>query len=100
MNNGQWTMENGKWTMRTEDKLRITKLLGLGIRDVRQLHIGDMGWMNGWGKEWMNGGLEWFLYGLCKEQKVPFESVGRWPCLAESWAYAPYNVGFGVDSSG
>ena len=86
--------------MTIENKLRITKLLGLGIRDVRQLHIGDMGWMNGWGKEWMNGGLEWFLYGLCKEQKVPFKDWSRWPCSSELYAGSPYNVGFGVDSSG
>lgn len=90
--------------MTQKDKLRITKLLGVGIKDVRDLHIGNLGTENGWyspysNGSWMNGGIERFLLKLCYEQKVPFKEVGH-SCYHDYWAYSPYNVGYSVDSSG
>jgi hypothetical protein len=91
--------------MTRDDKLRITRLLGVGIKDVRQLHIGDMGTENGWyppyaDGSWMKGGMERYLLRLCHEQNVPFVDRSRWACYGEYWAYSPYNVGYCVDSSG
>lgn len=88
-----------------KNKLRITRLLGVGVKDVRELHIGDMGTENGWyhpygDGSWMKGGIERHLLKLCHEQNVPFKDVSRWSCYGEYWAYDPYNVGYSVDSSG
>lgn len=91
--------------MTREDKLRITRLLGIGVRDVRDLHIGDLGYANGWyppfaDGTWMNGGIEIFLHNLCREQDVPFVGTSKWSCDHHYRAGAPYNVSYSVDSSG
>jgi len=51
------------------DGKRITRLLGVGIRDIKTLDVGDMGYANGWYMYhgWYNSELPKFLMQLCEE---------------------------------
>jgi hypothetical protein len=92
--------------MTDKDKMRITMQLGVGIKDIKELNVGDLGTMNGWyppygNGSWMRGGLQRHIMQLCREQGVPFEARTRrnlWRCYEEYWA-DEYNIGYSVDSS-
>ena len=68
--------------MRTEDKLELTRRIGLfGLSDLRKIApIGDLGYANGWYSPfgsgiWMNGGLERAIVKAAHEQG--FRTEGR-----------------------
>lgn len=89
--------------MNNKDALKITMQLGLGIRDIKKLNVGHLGYANGWywnKSDWFTSKLPRFLMQLCKEQGVEFKSrKGKWDC--DTYYYNDeYNISYSVDSSG
>lgn len=84
------------------DGKRITRLLGVGIRDIKTLDVGHMGTANGWYMYhgWYNSELPKFLMQLCEEQGVKFTwKRGKWDC-DNTYYNNEYNISYDVDSSG
>lgn len=91
------------WTR--DKKLEITRLLGVGIKDIKQLNVGDMGYANGWGEHWygkrgwLNGEIEKYILKLCREQGIEFEYRGNGRG-DNHYFNRQYNISYSVDSSG